>query len=454
MENKRIIVGKIKIGENDYYSEIIDMTLNVKFVHVLSEERKLIIDKIIAFFPEARGKTIFYLKLGKLLQSYYSYESYEILLVHRDMGDKKTYFELLSKGLVNALNIKEDNPGDFLEEISKKINCPILECEVNIKGNKYKCSFVNRALITKNNLCPAEFITGIQLVPLDGKFEDKFYDVYQFSLKLIQFVSLDTYTKIDSFVIYNDIGGYSEIEFPNNNDKDIDLKNNQYLSLNACEENLPKLLELFPDKIVRQHNLYHYKKEWVYEFDIVRMSGAFEDSFKEYVEKDKKYKDKLKKKQDEMFYKELSDLITKFAKEHNIKQNDDYNACRHMFDIYSGTLKFKLEYVLNDFCKTLDFIIVDTSYFYSPSKLEIRLKDARNAIAHGLHDKPIDWKNAANDTIVLQELIYFILLKYKAKLTNKQIKNTLSLSSFEQVNRNASFYKKDDPRIKWNNSDD
>jgi len=34
MENKRIIVGKIKIGENDYYSEIIDMTLNVKFVHV------------------------------------------------------------------------------------------------------------------------------------------------------------------------------------------------------------------------------------------------------------------------------------------------------------------------------------------------------------------------------------------------------------------------------------
>lgn len=119
-----------------------------------------------------------------------------------------------------------------------------------------------------------------------------------------------------------------------------------------------------------------------------------------------------------------------------------------MFDIYGGTLKNKLEFVLTDFCKSMDLIIIDDSFFYSPAKFETRLKDARNVICHGRYDNKIDWRNAANDTLILQELIYFMLLKYKAKMPRNKIKDCLD-TSFGYLNKMSSLYKKNDPRIKW-----
>lgn len=156
----------------------------------------------------------------------------------------------------------------------------------------------------------------------------------------------------------------------------------------------------------------------------------------------------IEKKKKEIHYDELSTLLKDFAKKYKVKSNEDFRTCTMMFDIYGGTLKNKLEYVLTDFCNTMKMIVIDTGFFYSAMQFEGRIKDSRNSICHGLNSKKIDWKNVGNDTLLLQELVYFMLLKYKLKLPTSKIKNILD-TSFGYLNSQLSFYKKDDPRIKW-----
>ena len=131
-------------------------------------------------------------------------------------------------------------------------------------------------------------------------------------------------------------------------------------------------------------------------------------------------------------------MLKDFSATHGLKDNEDFNFCRKLFDDYGGTLKNKLEFALNDFCETMDYRIIDNKFLYSPTLFETRLKDARNAVCHGLHNKIIDWRNAANDTLVLQEIIYFIILKYKMRLPEEQIRECLDIS-FGKLNKGISF---------------
>ena len=129
-------------------------------------------------------------------------------------------------------------------------------------------------------------------------------------------------------------------------------------------------------------------------------------------------------------------MFRDFSKKYNLGKNDDFSYCRHLFDEYGGTLKDKLEYVFNDFCKTMKYNPIDIPIFYSPSKLDTRLKNARNVVCHGLYENKIDWKTTAKDTLILQELIYYMLLKYKAKIPNKNLRMCLE-TSFNEINRFA-----------------
>lgn len=172
--------------------------------------------------------------------------------------------------------------------------------------------------------------------------------------------------------------------------------------------------------------------------------------FRENIEKREEFNSIVIKKKEEIHFDELKKEIKSFAKKYKIFNKKDFYASFKIFEDYGGTLKDKLVFALESFCVTMDYIIIDMnmSWIYSPAAFETRIKDARNAICHGLHTKKIDWKNAATDTFVLQELIYFIILKYKVKIEDKKIRKCIEASSFSSINKKA-FFSRNDKRIRW-----
>ena len=447
-KTKTIICGKIEIDGKQYDAEIIDDIFILKDEDLSNNLSRHIIGKVVLFIPTAKGGPDYYVFIEKRLTSYYSCTSFNILLLYRNYKDcENLYFEIESKGFTNAINSSFSNEANVLDYIDDNLNKDLFSSSITIENTQFQCSFSNIAKLKRNNLCPADFTSCLKLVPKDGLFVDKIKTVYDFAIKLLQFLTINTYSVIDEIRIINKEGGYSTIEIFEET-TDLDIKNDRYLSIKPFSKNIGLMLECFPNSIKRQYNLYHYKREWVFEFDIVRLSGAFEDVFREYVEKSDAYKMVITKRKTEISYDELKKVLKEFSEQHNLGSNADFQFCKKLFEDYGGTLKNKLEFALNDFCSVMDYIIIDTSFFYSPALFETRLKDARNAVCHGLHNKKIDWKNAANDTLILQEIIYFILLKYKMKLPVEQIKESLDIS-FGNLNKQASFYKKDDPRIKW-----
>mgnify|MGYP000627381774 CR=1 FL=1 len=412
------------------------------------KEGNTILNTTIEFIPIAKGGPIYYLFIDKKNTDFYSYTSYHVLLLYKHFnGEREISFEIISKGFTNAVNISRRNLKDPFYNIKKNLGKEFLKADVCICENEYKSCFINHGFIKKNNLCPADFSTSLKLIPKDNRFIDKISDVYNFAIKFLQFITLNSYPKIDCFKILNDVGGYSKIEI-NDDYSECDDSNDKFLYIRCLNKNINKIIDAFPNAMTRQHNLYHYKSGWVFEFDIVRLSGTFEGVFRENVEKNKAYKKIIEKRKKNIHYNDLLKILNDFGTKYEIKNNDDFNACTMMLKEYAGTLKNKLEFVLNDFCETMNMIVIDVGFFYSAMKFETRIKDSRNSICHGLNKKKIDWKSIGNDTLLLQELIYFMLLKYKMKISSSTIKMVLD-ESFGDLNSQLSLYKKDDPRIEW-----
>lgn len=449
MNNKKVLIyGKADLNGRVFDAEIIDNVFVLRSDAFSKELVSLVLNGIVLFVPEARSGPKYYLCVSKMLNTYYSSISFEIQLLYRKYNDvNETHFEIESRGFSNAINSSFNPEQGVLDFIEENLNKDFLSCNINIDGIPFRCSFSNIAKYKNNNLCPVDFTSCLKLIPEDHNFTDKIRVVFNFALKLLQFLSINTYPIVDEIRVANTEGGYSKVEFFEDF-SDKDNKNDKYLSVQPFSDKISQLLECFPSGITRQYNIYHYKREWVFEFDIVRLSGAFEDAFRDNVEKSSEYKILLTKRKEDIAFKELKQLLNDFSNKHSLANNEDFMSCRKLFDDYGGTLKNKLEFAINDFCKTMNYIIVDSGFFYSPTLFETRIKDARNAICHGLHNKKIDWKNAANDTLILQEIIYFILLKYKMKMPEEMIKDSIDCS-FGTLNRSTSFYKKDDPRIKW-----
>ncbi len=445
---KTIIYGKTSIDEKSYDAEIINDVFVLRKELFDEELISKIVGHVVLFIPEPKVGPKYYLYIEKRLTAYYSGTSFKIQLLYRRYDDvEEKCFEIESKGFTNSINTSFNNDESVLDFIKNNLEKDLLSCNFYVESTGYRCSFRNLAKYKQNNLCPVDFTSCLRLIPADGAFVDKIKDVYDFSLKLLQFITINTYSIIDEIRIMNSAGGYAVVEIFDDY-SDFDANNDKYLSIRPLEKNISQLLEFFPNGITRQYNLYHYKREWVFEFDIVRMSGVFEDVFRDNVEKSDPYRSQLNERKGEISYKELKKLLKDFSATHGLKDNEDFNFCRKLFDDYGGTLKNKLEFALNDFCETMDYRIIDNKFLYSPTLFETRLKDARNAVCHGLHNKIIDWRNAANDTLVLQEIIYFIILKYKMRLPEEQIRECLDIS-FGKLNKGISFYKKDDPRNKW-----
>ena len=443
------IVGTMQINDKAFAVEIIGDILVVKTDLVLNkEQRAVIVNHVVSVKTKGKGSPMLYLYIDKRANAYYSAETFHILLLYREYEKTNNIqFEIISKGLTNAVNSDRKSGKDPLYKIKHNLGKNFLKTTTTFDNCEYDVCFCNMAIQNDNNLCPAEFTSALILRPKDGVFFNKLFSVFNFAIQFIQFVSLNTYPIIDHFIVRNDSDGFSEIEIYKDFDE-YDSKNDRYLSIVSFHQYIDRFINCFPDIIPYRHNAFHYKREWIYEFDIVRMSGMFEWVFRELLEKSETYKNSLKKRKKKIHYNELSATIKAFSKKYNLGENEDFAFCKQMFDTYGGTLKNKLDFVLTDFCKSMDLIIIDNSFFYSPAKFETRLKDARNVICHGLYKKKIDWKNAANDTIILQELIYFMLLKYKAKLPRGKIRDCLD-TSFGYINKSSSLYKKNDPRIKW-----
>ena len=149
--------------------------------------------------------------------------------------------------------------------------------------------------------------------PKDGIFFNKIFSVFNFAIQLIQFVSLNTYPIIDHFIVRNDSDGFSEIEIYKSFEE-CDSKNDRYLSIVSFRQYIDRFISCFPNIIPYRHNVFHYKREWIYEFDIVRMTGMFEWVFRDLLAKNKKYEASLKKRKKEIHYNELSAIIKTFSK--------------------------------------------------------------------------------------------------------------------------------------------
>lgn len=441
-----IVEGTVTISGNDYDAELINDSLVIKKVKYNFKNAKSIINNTIEFIPKFNKKQTYYLYIDKIIISTHSCDEYHVLLLYRHYDDfEEISFEIMSKGFTNSINRSRHNLKTPFYNIKKNLEKEFIKTQISICDKKYEASFINRADYKVNNLLPIDFTTSLILKPIDGKFVDKIIDVYKFAISFLQFITLNTYTKIDKLLIINNVEGNSEIEINDNNNSSYDYDNTRYLYLNCLGTKICDVMNAFPDIMTRQHNAYHYKKEWVFEFDIVRLSGTFEGVFNKHVADDKDYLKLINSRKKEICYEELFRLLKDFEKEHKIKNNDDFDACMSSISKYSGTLKNKLEYVLTDFCKTMKMIQISADFFYSPEKFESRIKNSRNAICHGLNSK-IDWKNIKFDTLLLQELIYFILLKYKIHLSPKKLVAVLD-ESFGYLNKELSFIKNKETKI-------
>lgn len=409
-----IIDGKIDIDGTSFDAEIINHTLVIRCDYIQPKEIKAkLLRKTIKFVPLSKGAPDYYLYIDKKEIDQYSYYSFHILLLYRHFNDtKEIAFEILSKGFTNALNKPHRQTKDPLKEIKNNLGKPFLRTNVCISGQNYKIAFANIGLIDDNNLCPVSFTTSLLMIPEDGIFSNKIANIFEFALHFLQFITLNTYPVIDSFIIRNDVGGFAEIEI-DYDFSECDKTNDKYLYIRCFNGNIDRLINLFPNVIYRQHNLFHYKRGWVFEFDIVRLSGTFEGVFDECVKENDRYLKVLKKKKRIIQTDKLIALLKKFAKDNKIKNNNDFNSYLHLLETYGGTFKDKLGFVLNDFRKTLDLVAIDSSFFYSAIKFESRIRDSRNSICHGSQNNKIEWNRIGNDTLLLQELVYYVVWNIK-----------------------------------------
>lgn len=250
-KHSSIIVGKVTISDKDYDAELINDILAIKSI-ITAKVVNAILNKTIEFIPITKDGPTYYLFIDKKnIDDYYSYTSFHVLLLYEHSNDvREISFEITSKGFTNAVNIPRRNLKDPFHNISKNLEKEFLKADVCICENKYKSCFINHGFINNNNLCPADFSTGLKLIPKDNRFIDKISDVYNFAIKFLQFITLNSYPKIDCFKILNDVGGYSEIEI-NDDYSECDDANDNFLYIRCLNNHINKIIDAFPNAMTR-----------------------------------------------------------------------------------------------------------------------------------------------------------------------------------------------------------
>lgn len=251
-------------------------------------------------------------------------------------------------------------------------------------------------------------------------------DIYNWVKNLLMFVTINRYTKIDMFMCLLENGGYLEPEIINDEGNNYGI--DSVLSYSDMKEQGSLFFSNVYNLFMHPRRLYLYEDGPVHDFDIVMITGTFEDAFNKYVVKTG-YKDEMIKIEKEIKKDELIVMLKNHSKKIKKKYKNDFKNAIKVVNDYSSSLKNKLSFIYNAFIKTMKFDeekIEKFSFFYNPSNLDKRIKDARNDICHGLESSKIDWRGARNDCIIVQEFIYFIVLKYFLNCSDSKIRHNLN----------------------------
>lgn len=416
MNDLYISHGLLKTKEKEYEALLTEKYLYVKFEETLNP--KDLLGRPLTFVSDRKPPQKFSLVLD-FQNIGGDYFPFHILLLHEliDESSKKTYFQIESKGLFRALNNLSDLSRVGLAKSTEKEKH---QCEIKIESKIYKCSFVN-LLLAKN----INFTTAIRLEPKDGLDESQIKDVYRFAKSLIEFLTLNTYSKIDNFEIYNEYKTCTEVLI---NQETNTEANNHFLFIGKIK-NLKQLLECFPSKIGQQSSLFYYDENF-HDFDIVRMLGKFEGLFNDFVEKSKEYIKQKKAFSESVHLDELKEILKGFKEKHGLNKNRDFDSILDSVGKYGSSLSSKLEYTFDNLSKVLNLSPSPQKFFCSSSMNAMKtLRDFRNAICHG-HTNTKRTSDLLLDSMILQMMIYFLILKYIAELSDSTIKKCFDNSSF------------------------
>lgn len=370
---------------------------------------------------------------------YVCFDTYECDIVYSYFcdiqGQETKSISFFSLAITNFFNDKIILSNDFTREdyldLVKENMKKKKEFTVNLSFGKYKLILENVFLLDNE----AKFINAIapytpQTV-LTFEKEEGFINcedillLIKYVFNLNRFITLNKYTKIDWCSLnYNDNTIRVEI-----------LK--EYEKTNECNESFKlsdfgnKAVAFFEnngDFLKHSDNMYLFEEDRIYAFDIIRISGAFEKIFNKYVSKSLEYKKNIDKIKEEVHYREFKSIVDQFVKNMKLERNEIFNNMYRNFTNFD-TLKQKLDFIIKSFSKTMKFNcddIKDFSIFYTPKDLSQRFKNARNDIGHGLEKTETNWRGASEDSIFVQQLIYFIILKYKLNVADENIFKALN----------------------------
>lgn len=308
----------------------------------------------------------------------------------------------------------------------------LCETKVIINNKVYSLKAWNEILYSnlkeRKNGMPYEMNTFISLESSSFELGD-LLDLYNWTKSLLTFITINRYTKIDLFMCMLDnesSGGYLEPQLFTEKDNVIGI--DRVLSYSCMKKNCEVFFNNVNKFFLYPHRLFLYDDNVIHDFDIVLITGTFERVFDKYVT-ETVLKKKIERMKKGIQLDQLNEMLKKHRNKIKEEYKEDFNNAITVVSKYTMSLKSKLSFIYEDFLKTMKYDsdkIKKFSFFYNPSKLEKRLKDARNDICHGLENPDVDWSGALNDCLVVQEFIYFIILKYCLKESNIMIKKNLS----------------------------
>jgi hypothetical protein len=328
-------------------------------------------------------------------------------------------------------------------------NKTVFSGDVKIDGKTYSILFLNETnpeydVGKANNLFPYAPVTGCIIRSKDKLGEDDIIPIHKYLSRMLQFVTFNNYTRIDSF-LFGFTGGCSSSINETKKPDVVQRRMNQCLSFSSFGESAKLLMNFFSDYIEKPYNLFHLDSDFVYERDIPVMTGQFEYLFSKFIEKSADFKTKKTNIEKHAHKDDLMKMLKEFEHKNKV-DNSDFASLKSEISQYCGTLREKLDFIFKDFCKTTKLKVLQPIYLkgnekmicYSPEAFAERLKTTRNSLCHGLYKKGVSLEYG-NDSFVLQELMYFTILKYSVKCSNKDIRKVFSSGFFKEINIDLGF---------------
>lgn len=286
-----------------------------------------------------------------------------------------------------------------------------------------------------NRNYPASLLYGSTTIRIKGKnIElDEVVEIIDHFNLLIRFIGCSSYSGIQDIECCSNtgIGNFELLDKPKENNHDS--LDDSHLHWEGNDGELEVLINSVP-KITRFKRLYFLNDNEINEGDIPRICGAFEGLCDDlHINQNPNYIGFVEKMKKEMHYEELNALLKKFENQYKLGSNPDFKSSLSLFESFNGSLGSCLKYIYNDFCNFMKYSSEENfgNYFYNPTLMCDEVKRYRNKLCHGSieHGK----RSALFHLRVLQELIYFVILKYCLSFSDDTVRKILD-SGFKLVN--------------------